>query len=120
MKCDRLLKEALDGIEFRYKLNDTLDNLAAKNPNQKFSANQLEGYLVKQGVSPKEIKASGIFEKEPNGNVLTIKEWAENNPKEQMLERALAEDNEYNDVTLFGEGFNNSTYKENFFFNKRT
>lgn len=59
--CSKLMKEALDnylGIDMRYKLDDTLAALGK----QKFSAKQLEGYLTKQGVSPKEIKQSGIFE----------------------------------------------------------
>lgn len=57
MKCDKLFKEAFEGIEFRYKLDDTLEGLG----NQKFTAKQLEGYLLGKGVSPKEIKQSGIF-----------------------------------------------------------
>ncbi|MGL5750978.1 MAG: hypothetical protein ACRCXT_10655, partial [Paraclostridium sp.] len=58
MKCDKLFKEAFEGIEFRYKLDDTLEGLGS----QKFTAKQLEGYLLGKGVSPKEIKQSGIFE----------------------------------------------------------
>ena len=42
MKCDKLFKEAFEGIEFRYKLDDTLEGLGS----QKFTAKQLEGYLL--------------------------------------------------------------------------
>ena len=52
MKCDKLMKEAFEGIEFRYKLDDTLEELG----NQKLSSKQLEGFLIGKGVSPKEIK----------------------------------------------------------------
>ena len=57
MKCDKLMKEAFEGIEFRYKLDDTLEELG----NQKLSSKQLEGFLVGKGVSPKEIKQSGVL-----------------------------------------------------------
>ena len=59
--CSVLMKEAFDnylGIDMRYKVDDTLAALGK----QKLNATQLEGYLLKQGVSPKEIKQSGILE----------------------------------------------------------
>lgn len=63
MSCDRLLREAFkdefNGIELNYKLDDALANV---NPNQKFTAKQLESFLTKRGVSPKEIEAAKLFE----------------------------------------------------------
>lgn len=78
--CNKLMKEAINvavnefrGIEFTYKLDDVLDSLS---PNQKFSSNQLKGYLLKQGVSPNEIRASKMFEGFENDNrALAISDW---------------------------------------------
>jgi len=64
MRCNNLFKEALNnlykvsGIKFNYKLDSTLSSME---PKMKMSATQLEGYLKKKGVSPKEIEQSGLL-----------------------------------------------------------
>lgn len=77
MVCNKAMKEALDdiiqGIDFTYKMDDIISNLPK---NQKFNAQQLNGYLTKQGVSPKEIEASGILEPYLNDSrAFTAEEW---------------------------------------------
>ena len=71
MKHDKLMKEAFEGIEVKYKLDDTLEELG----NQKLSSKQLEGFLIGKGVAPKEIKQSGVLKGFENDNrVMTSKE----------------------------------------------
>lgn len=112
MKCDKLFKEAFEGIEFRYKLDDTLEGLGS----QKFTAKQLEGYLLGKGVSPKEIKQSGIFEGMMDDNrALPADMWLENNWAERQAINTFniaPYDTQYSDVTLGRKGLDNETYKE--------
>lgn len=110
MKCDKLFKEAFEGIEFRYKLDDTLEGLGT----QKFTANQLEGYLLGKGVSPKEIKQSGIFDGRIDDNrALPADMWLENIYSEKhVLNTYNAGLDHYGDITLGRKGEDNSTYKE--------
>lgn len=111
MKCDKLFKEAFEGIEFRYKLDDTLEGLGS----QKFTARQLEGYLLGKGVSPKEIKQSGIFEGIIDDRALSADMWLENNWSERQVINTFnvaPYDTKYSDITLSGKGLDNSTYRE--------
>ena len=112
MKCDKLFKEAFEGIEFRYKLDDTLEGLGT----QKFTANQLEGYLLGKGVSPKEIKQSGIFEGMIDDNrALPADMWLENIYSEKHVLHTFnvaPYDTNYSDITLGRKGTDNNTYKE--------
>lgn len=110
MKCDKLFKEAFEGIEFRYKLDDTLEGLGT----QKFTAKQLEGYLLGKGVSPKEIKQSGIFDGMIDDNrALPVDMWLENIYSEKhVLNTYDARLDHYGDITLGRKGEDNSTYKE--------
>lgn len=110
MKCDKLFKEAFEGIEFRYKLDDTLEGLGS----QKFTAKQLEGYLLGKGVSPKEIKQSGIFEGMMDDNrALPADMWLENNWAERhILSTSNSGLDHYGDITLGRKGEDNPTYKE--------
>jgi len=83
-KCDPILKEAFRGIELNYKLNSTISSLPK---NQKFNAEQLEGYLKKQSVSPYEIKASRLFDNFIGDNrAFTAAEWDGMNLGEQMFD----------------------------------
>lgn len=105
MKCDKLFKEAFEGIEFRYKLDDTLEGLGS----QKFTAKQLEGYLLGKGVSPKEIKQSGIFEGMMDDNrALPADMWINNSGSQQVRHYI---DSNYSDVTLSKKGIGNDSYK---------
>ena len=116
--CSKLMKEALDsflGIEYRYKMNDLLDSLPIT---QKFTSEQLKGYMLKQGVSPKEIEASNIFKGFENDNkALTIEEWRGINPSNQVLRKSQS-DRIYEDITLGKQGVDNPTYKVNEFLTK--
>ena len=115
--CNKLMKEAIDvavnefrGIEFTYKLDDVLDSLS---PNQKFSSNQLKGYLLKQGVSPNEIRASKMFEGFENDNrALNASEWKSMSGK-QKFDAELT--HEYDNITLGKKGEGNDTYRAKLF-----
>lgn len=108
MKCDKLFKEAFEGIEFRYKLDDTLEGLGT----QKFTAKQLEGYLLGKGVSPKEIKQSGIFDGMIDDNrALPADMWL-NNSGTQRLNTYYYGADLYMYITLGEKGAYNPTYKE--------
>lgn len=106
MKCDKLFKEAFEGIEFRYKLDDTLENLG----NQKLTAKQLEGYLLGKGVSPKEIKQSGVLDGMENDNrALSGSEWLDKSGSQKIYS---SYNNQYANITLSGVGNSiNSDYK---------
>lgn len=106
MKCDKLLKEAFEGIEFRYKLDDTLENLG----NQKLTAKQLEGFLLGKGVSPKEIKQSGVLDGMENDNrALSGSEWLAKSGSQKIYS---SYSNQYSNITLSGVGDSiNSDYK---------
>ena len=98
MKCDKLFKEAFEGIEFRYKLDDTLEGLGT----QKFTANQLEGYLLGKGVSPKEIKQSGIFDNMLDDNrALPADMWLNKSGTQNIQDEGRFG---YEDVTLGRKG----------------
>lgn len=115
--CSRLMKEGIDlaiqefrGIEFTYKLDDVLD---AMNPSQKFSAKQLEGYLIKQGVSPNEIRASKMFEGfENDSRALPIGDWRSMSGR-QKFDTELT--HEYDNITLGKKGEGNDTYRAKLF-----
>ena len=113
MKCNKLLKEALDsiGIEFTYKLDDTLNSLS---PKQKFSAKQLEGFLKKKGVSPREIAQSGIFKGSDDSIVMTVGEWQDriNRLGNSHHINRIEGSGEYKDITLSKKGGETPTYKE--------
>lgn len=116
--CNKLMKEAIDvavnefrGIEFTYKLEDVLDSLS---PNQKFSSNQLKGYLLKQGVSPNEIRASKMFEGfEGDNRAIPISDWRGIEGQQKFPKRS----NEliYENITLGMKGEGNPSYKVNEF-----
>lgn len=97
-------------IDFRYKLNDTLEKLP---PQQKFSAEQLEGYLKKNGVSPKEIKQSGLFDN-PGASVRKIEDWAMELETSGRNKIGGIDGNlDYTDITLGGKGQGtNAEYRE--------
>jgi len=108
-ECNKLFKEALGGIDFTYKLDTVLSSL---NPKQKFSKDQLEGYLKKQGVSPKEIKQSGIFE-QAHTRPITAEEWIKTNPGKHRLTEEVSDAQEYADITLNPqEAVASGTYRE--------
>lgn len=110
MKCDKLFKEAFEGIEFRYKLDDTLEGLGT----QKFTAKQLEGYLLSKGVSPKELKQSGIFDGMLEDNrALPADMWLNKSGKQSINTFNVApEDLGYAEYTLGRKGTGTETYKE--------
>ena len=113
MKCDKLMKEAFEGIEFRYKLDDTLEELG----NQKLSSKQLEGFLVGKGVSPKEIKQSGVLKGFENDNrVMTGKEWLERSGDQRLstttLEGGVVGSAQFDRISLGNKGIDNESYKE--------
>ena len=114
--CNKLMKEAIDvavnefrGIEFTYKLDDVLDSLS---PNQKFSSNQLKGYLLKQGVSPNEIKQSGIFDgMEADNRAISAEDWLGMSGNQKV--NTFMAPPEYANITLNRMGGSeNSGYKE--------
>lgn len=106
--CSKLMKEALDsflGIDFRYKLDDTLEGLGS----QKFTAKQLEGYLLGKGVSPKEIKQSGIFDGMIDDNrALPADTWLNKSGSQQVRPYL---DTNFSDVTLWRKGLDNDSYQ---------
>ena len=106
MKCDKLFKEAFEGIEFRYKLDDTLENLG----NQKLTAKQLEGFLLGKGISPKEIKQSGVLDGMIDDNrAVSGSEWLAKSGSQKIYS---SYNNQYSNITLSGVGnFINSDYK---------
>lgn len=110
MKCDKLFKEAFEGIEFRYKLDDTLESLG----NQKLSAKQLEGYLLGKGVSPKEIKQSGILDGMIDDNrALSGSEWLSKSCSQRLSTFNVAPDElSYDTYTLGRKGTDTETYNE--------
>lgn len=108
--CSKLMKEALDnylGIDMRYKLDDTLAALGK----QKFSAKQLEGYLTKQGVSPKEIKQSGIFEGMADDNrAISAEDWLSMSGNQRVNTfRVATEDAQFGDITLDKKGVSDTS-----------
>lgn len=113
MKCDKLMKEAFEGIEFRYKLEDTLEELG----NQKLSSKQLEGFLIGKGVSPKEIKQSGVLKGfESDNRVMTGKEWLERSGDQRLstttLEGGQGGSAQFDKISLGTKGVDNESYKE--------
>lgn len=116
--CNKLMKDAIEvagqefkGIELNYKLDEVLGNLK---PSMKFTAEQLKGYLLKQGVSPNEIKASKMFEGfETDNRVLPISDWNNLGGRQVIGKR---ESSGYEDITLGQKGLDESSnYKVNEF-----
>lgn len=103
--CDMEMMDVFRGIELNYKLNSTISSLPKK---QKFSAEQLEGYLKKKGISPYEIKASRLFDSYRGDNrAFTAAEWDSMNLGEQMFENKLTsghEVNSYAEISLGRKG----------------
>lgn len=103
--CNVLMKEAFDnylGIDMRYKLDDTLAALGK----QKLNATQLEGYLLKQGVSPKEIKQAGILENfRGDSRAFSGEDWLSMSGNQQLFKNEKTGiDTKYSDITLSREG----------------
>lgn len=112
MKCSKLLKEAFEGINLTYKLNDVINEIPA---NQKFNTRQMVGYLTspKRGVSPKEIKASGLDTWFKGDYPVEASEWQKKlqNAPHQFTETDLGS-SQYRGITLGEKGKGNPTYKE--------
>lgn len=112
--CNVLMKEAFDnylGIDMRYKLDDTLAALGK----QKLNATQLEGYLLKQGVSPKEIKQAGILENFRGDNrAFSGEDWLSISGNQKVdTFRVAPEDAQFDSITLDSQGVHDSSkYKE--------
>lgn len=113
--CNVLMKEAFDnylGIDMRYKLDDTLTALGK----QKLNATQLEGYLLKQGVSPKEIKQAGIFEgMDADSRAISADDWLGMSGRQKVNTFRVAPDRDtvsFDSVTLDGMGAQTDTYRE--------
>ena len=108
--CNKLMKEAFDnylGIDMRYKLDDTLAALGK----QKLNAAQLEGYLLKQGVSPKEIKQSGILENvRGDSRAFSGEDWLSMSGNQHLFkEEKMGIDTLYPDTTLNREGMQDTS-----------
>ena len=108
--CNVLMKEAFDnylGIDMRYKLDDTLAALGK----QKLNATQLEGYLLKQGVSPKEIKQSGILENfRGDSRAFSGEDWLSMSGNQHLFkEEKMGIDTLYSDTTLNREGMQDTS-----------
>ena len=113
MVCNKLIKEAFEGIEFRYKLDDTLTDLGE----QKFTAKQLEGYLTGKGVSPKEIKQSGLLKGfESDNRAIPASEWLERSGDQRLstttLEGGQGGSAQFDKISLGTKGVDNESYKE--------
>lgn len=110
MKCSKLLKEAFEGINFTYKLDDTLNALDV---NQKFNTKQMVGYLTKRGVSPKEIEAAGLETWFKGDYPLEASEWQKRLQSAQhQFKETTTGSSQYEGVTLGEKGIGNPTYKE--------
>lgn len=110
MKCSKLLKEAFEGINFTYKLDDVIDEIPA---NQKFNTKQMVGYLTKRGVSPKEIKAAGLEDWFKGDYPLEASEWQKRLQSAQhQFKETTTGSSQYEGVTLGKKGIGNPTYKE--------
>lgn len=108
--CNVLMKEAFDnylGIDMRYKLDDTLAALGK----QKLNAAQLEGYLLKQGVSPKEIKQAGILENfRGDSRAFSGEDWLNMSGNQHLFkEEKMGIDTLYPDTTLNREGMQDTS-----------
>ena len=108
--CNVLMKEAFDnylGIDMRYKLDDTLAALGK----QKLNATQLEGYLLKQGVSPKEIKQAGILENfRGDSRAFSGEDWLSMSGNQQLFKNEKTGiDTLYSDITLSREGMQDTS-----------
>lgn len=113
MVCNKLIKEAFEGIEFRYKLDDTLTDLGE----QKFTARQLEGYLTGKGVSPKEIKQSGLLKGfESDNRAIPASEWLSRSGSQRLSTTTLQGGKygsaNFDNISLGTKGVDNETYKE--------
>lgn len=99
-------------IKFTYKLNEVLNALPDK---QRFSAKQLEGYLKKKEVSPKEIEQSGILKNVMDDTTpIQAKMWKDNlaaSGKNKITDESIPSD-KYADITYQREGINTPTYQE--------
>ena len=128
-KCDKLIVEAFKGIEATYKLDDALAEIP---DNQKFNSKQMIAYLSKakegtrRGISPHELKASGIMDMYKGDYQFTAKEWKEDFAKLGGRQRFAEQDvtsvglkEGYADVTLGTKGKETPTYKESLITGRR-
>lgn len=108
-KCSPQLKEAIEGIQFTYKLDSVISGLS---PKSKMSASQLSGYLRKKGVSPREISQSGILETSET-KAMPISYW-ENKVKlgKHHIRTTESKNLGYADITVGSKGISTDTYKE--------
>jgi len=109
---DKLLAKKLyelSGIKFNYKLDSTLSSME---PKMKMSATQLEGYLKKKGVSPKEIEQSGLLHSTDTKSQ-PISYWL-NKIKDgnHHINTTEVKKPKFADITLHGNGESTNTYKE--------
>lgn len=115
--CDKLLREAFEdvfsGVELNYKLDDVVNRL----PKGKLTKEQLNGYLLKQGVSPKEIEASKLLSVE-NSKPISNEDWKSMLGSSHKLNKLVYQANDamYDNVTLGMRGEDNPTYKVNEYF----
>ena len=122
-KCDKLLREAFDGINFEYKLDTVMSDMPKESS---FSANTINAYLEKKGVSPKEIKASGILDMYKGDFKLSAEDWQEDYLRLQRNSKLVEQDvtnvgirKGYDDVTLGTKGYENPFYKESLLTGKK-
>lgn len=116
-KCSKAIKEALSsldefgGIQMTYKIDDVINGLP---DTQKFSSKQLEGYLRKRGVSPKEIKQSGVITDllTPN-EVQPAKVWKERlaGGRHRVDEKSV-EHPRFEEISMRRGGVGNPSYQE--------
>ena len=120
MDCNTLMKDALERIDIRYRLDDVLSEIP---DNQKFTREQMMGYLKKQGrdVTEAEIKKSGIDKMFGDGFAFTGKEWKDSFAKlgnkhhiskVDTTEYGASPGLDYDNVTLGTRGMENPSYKE--------
>jgi len=99
----------LDGITFTYKLDSVIKDLP---PKGKMTVKQLEGYLKKRGVSPKEIEASGVLDTFLD-RAMPPSYWANMiKSGKHHISTVEAKNLSYGDITLGKKGENTETYKE--------
>ena len=113
MACNPLLKEAIEGIDFRSKLDDTLASL---DPKMKMSPDQLKGYLLnpKRGVTENEIKQSMLTSEYMGQQVRPIEDYIKALDKLGNRHRlgTVSGNGNYDNITLDKKGIGNPTYKE--------
>lgn len=100
------------GIDFNYKLNEVLDSIPST---QKMTPEQLDGYLRKRGVSPKEIEQAMLISKSTGTQARPISEYKATMDRLGNRNQIGTIDNQelgYADITLGERGVDTETYKE--------